>query len=282
MKESAPPLIIGPFTIYNFPQHKAIIKQKQPALAPLKWFQGDHDFVIQYQVRAKEQAKALKVADDKFEQFILFLWFLIGYPTDDYEIGILSYQGYRNREACVFSDTDVGHSAQGYGSFKPVHLDDAYFLNSTYGLDFFWQLFEKNDQNELERRITLAVRWIGQSIIDRSIHSAFVKAAISIEVLLGPKRSEKCESIAKFIANRLNLVLHYNDSGLDITGIFETLYDARSAIAHAGKENVKESDYFDLLSIARQTVINIISNPLLRDCDSIESVIGELADSNKY
>lgn len=276
MKESAPPLEIGPFTIYDFRQHRGIIEQNKSALAALKWFQGDHDFLIQYQVSAKEQAKALEVADDKFEQFVIFLWFLIGYPTDRYEIGILSYQGYRNREAYVFSDKEVGHSAQGYGSFEPIPLGTSYFLDPTYGLDFFWQLIDKNDQNELERRIISAVRWIGQSIMDRYIQSAFVKAAISIEVLLGPKRSEKCESIAKFIANRLNLVLHYDDSGLDITGIFETLYEIRSAIAHAGKQNVKQSDYFDLLWIARQTVFKLISDPLLRSCHSIESAIAEL------
>lgn len=275
MKESAPPLVIGPFTIYDFRQHRGIIEQNKSALAALKWFQGDHDFLIQYQVSAKEQSKALEVADDKFEQFIIFLWFVIGYPTDRYEIGILSYQGYRNREAYVFSDKDVGHSAQGYGSFEPVPLGASYFLDQTYGLDFLWQLFDKNDQNEFERRIISAVRWIGQSIMDRSIQSAFVKAAISIEVLLGPKRSEKCESIAKYIANRLNLVLHYDDNGLDITDIFETLYDVRSAIAHAGKENVKQPDYFDLLWIARQTVFELISDPLLRSCHSIESAITE-------
>ncbi|MGA8832857.1 MAG: hypothetical protein WB554_14715, partial [Desulfomonilaceae bacterium] len=166
MKESAPPLEIGPFTIYDFRQHRGIIEQNKSALAALKWFQGDHDFLIQYQVSAKEQAKALEVADDKFEQFVIFLWFLIGYPTDRYEIGILSYQGYRNRDAYVFSDKEVGHSAQGYGSFEPVPLGTSYFLDPTYGLDFFWQLIDKNDQNELERRVISAVRWIGQSIMD--------------------------------------------------------------------------------------------------------------------
>ena len=276
MKESAPPLEIGPFTIYDFRQHRGIIEQNKSALAALKWFQGDHDFLIQYQVSAKEQAKALEVADDKFEQFVIFLWFLIGYPTDRYEIGVLSYQGYRNREAYVFSDKEVGHSAQGYGSFEPVPLGTSYFLDPTYGLDFFWQLIDKNDQNELERRVISAVRWIGQSIMDRSIQSAFVKAAISIEVLMGPKRSEKYESLAKYIANRLNLVLHYDDSLPNITKIFETLYEIRSAIAHAGKENVKQSDYFDLLWIARRTVFKLISDPLLRTRDSIESVITEL------
>ncbi|MDA8408223.1 MAG: HEPN domain-containing protein [Deltaproteobacteria bacterium] len=286
LQESEPPLVIGPFTIYNRRQYKEAMEANKLVSGYLMEFTSNHEFVIEYTVRAKEEPKAREVADDKFEDFIVFLWFLIGHPDYTYEIGILNYQGYRTRSAIVFSDQGFSPSREGYGSFTPLRLDDPYFKDHVNGFGIFGQLFEKKNPNRLERRIILAIKWMGQSIMDtsvqrsgqpimgRSVQHAFIKAAIGLEVLLGPSRISDAKSKSKYIADRLRLILRLNEKeGSDLSKRFISLYEIRSAIAHSGKEEIELSDYAELLNLGREIVFRLLSFPFLQDCNTLEDVI---------
>ena len=140
-------------------------------------------YLISYKVKSRDKDRALELADEAFEKFVLFLRYVIGTSSDKFEVGILEFSGCRSREAFVISDKGSSKTVSRYGYREPVPLDDSYFVDVESGYDKIWELIDKPKATKLEKRLTTAVEWLGRSLTERSIQAAFIEASIELESL---------------------------------------------------------------------------------------------------
>ena len=96
----------------------------------------------------------------------------------------MNYQGWRNRRAYVFSSAgQVSNSSSSHGPLEAIPLDDPYFISEEAGYKYAWDIATNSDLNRFQRRLLLAIEWIGQSMAEQLPQSAFLKSAIALEVI---------------------------------------------------------------------------------------------------
>jgi hypothetical protein len=262
------PLLLGGYTIYEFASHKEFIESK----INLKI---DSLYLIEWKAEARHFEKALEIADEHFERFELILRYVIGFTTNDFEVGVLNYQGWRHRRAYISSDMgEVSTSSTLDGSIVPIPLDDPYLVNEDNGYPTVWGFTTKKKLNEFQKRIMLAVEWIGQSMADPSPPSAFIKAAIALEIIFtASKKAIITPSIVNQISESIALILGSSvDERLKLEKRVKELYELRSNIVHSGNKDINQADYKTLLKIARSVIIKILTSDKLNSVDSVEEL----------
>lgn len=284
IKDLQQPCTLGPFTIYHFPSHQNIINSKTNLAPEHIWLIDSPNYLIEVKTKARHFEKATEAADILFEKFELVLRFAIGFSGQKFEVGVLNYQGWRHRRAYIFSKTGSASSSHSnHGSFETIPIDDQYFNSVDNGFDRIWKSIASENITELQKRLLLAIEWIGQSYNEISPSSAFLKSAIALEILFTHNEktlinasilSQISESIALLLGNSL-------DERLEIESKVKNLYSMRSAIAHAGKTQVAQEDLLTIFHLSRLVVMKIITNQSLKDLKSVSEVHAHLK-SCKY
>jgi hypothetical protein len=130
------------------------------------------------------------------------------------------------------------------------------------------------------QKILLAVDWVGQSIAEKVSSSAFIKAAIALEVLFTPEKGSFAPSIVFQITENVTLLLGKDEeSRARGEREFKRLYDIRSSIAHAGKTDVERTDLVSIQEMARQVIFKLLTAPSVKDCatpDELSKVLKKL------
>lgn len=262
------PLLLGGYTIYEFASHKEFIESKI-------YLKIDSLYLIEWKAEARHFEKALEIADEHFERFELILRYVLGSATNDFEVGVLNYQGWRHRRAYIWSDMgQVSSPSTLHGPINAIPLDDPYFVREDTGYHTVWGFTTKKNLNNFQKRIMLAVEWIGQSIADPSPQSAFIKAAIALEIIFTyNERDIITPSIMNQISESIALILGSSvDERLKLESSVKKLYGLRSKIVHSGHKNISQADYKTLVEIARSVIKRILTSDKLNSVDSVEEL----------
>jgi hypothetical protein len=274
LDDNTKPCTRGPFTIYNFATHEALLNAKAAVNPEAIWLGHTPVYLIETTTHAREEQKAMELADRRFEQFEMMMRFFLGFQRDRFEVGVLNYHGLQGRQAYVFTEAG-GYAASmtRHGPIDTVPIDDPYFVDADMGFDRIWGLLSTS-KTEVERRLLLAAEWIGQAYSDLSAPSAFLKAAIALEILFTVQEKTIINaSILSQISESVALLLgSTKEDRLKIEAELKRLYGMRSAIAHAGKANVPQEDLLSMLAIPREVVIKLVTSTALRECKSISEI----------
>ncbi len=273
------PLLLGGYTIYQFASQKEFIESKIDSKTdsfPQIWFKDNPEYLIEWKAEARHSEKAIEIADEHFERFELILRYVIGSATNHFEVGVLNYQGWRHRKAYILSDMgEVSSSWTRHGPIEPtIPLDDPYLVKEDTGYHTVWGFTTKKNLNKFQKRIMLAVEWIGQSMADPSPQSAFIKAAIALEIIFTYNEREIITpSIMNQISESIALILGSSvDERLEIERSVKKLYGLRSKIVHSGNKDISQADYKTLLEIARSVIIKILTSDKLNSVDTVEEL----------
>ncbi len=236
------------------------------------------EYIIRYNVKSRDKVRALELADEAYEKFVLFLRYVIGNSNDKFEVGILEFSGYRSRSAFIISDTDSSIDSNRYGYLEPVPLDDSYFVNSELGYDRVWELIDKPSPSKLEKRFSTAVEWLGRALTERSIQAAFIEASIALESLF--THSEKSiisPSILSQISESTALILGSGyENRLSIERHIKKLYSIRSGVVHAGSKEVAYEDFELFILYIRNVIMKLITSQDYAECTTIEGLYENL------
>jgi len=284
LEDYSQPYVLGPFTIYHFASHQPLINARTKISPEHLWMTNTPNYLIEVTAIARDSEKAIEKADILFEKFELALRYAIGFGSDKFEAGILNYQGRRHRSVYMFSkEGSFSSSHRNHGSFEPLPIDNLYFKSANAGFDQMWAAMGQSNITELQRRLLLAIEWIGQSYNEISPSSAFLKSAIALEILF--THNEKSiinASILSQIAESIALLLGGNaNERLMIEAEVKKLYSMRSAITHAGKTQVAQEDLFAIFHYSREVVMRLMTSASLRDLKSISEIHSHLK-SCKY
>jgi len=131
-----------------------------------------------------------------------------------------------------------------------------------------------NSLNKFQKRILLAIEWIGQSIRESLPQSAFLKAAIALEIIF--THNEKTiinASILSQISEGTALILGKSvDERLEIETEVKNLYGLRSAIVHSGNKDISRSDHLKILKVSRNVLTKLLTDEKLMSIDSVENL----------
>jgi hypothetical protein len=271
------PLVLGGYTIYELASQKEFIESKIDSKTdsfPPIWCNDNLEYLIEWKAEARHFEKAVEIADEHFERFELILRYVLGSATNHFEVGVLNYQGWRHRTAYILSVGEVSRSWTSHGPIQPIALDDPYLVNEDNGYQTVWGFTTKTNLNKFQKRIMLAVEWIGQSLADPSPPSAFIKAAIALEIIFTPsQKAIITPSIVNQISESIALILGSSvDERLKTEKRVKDLYELRSTIVHSGNKDINQADYKTLLEIARSVIIRILTSDKLNSVDSVEAL----------
>jgi len=278
------PVSLGKYTIYEFQSQRTSIESKTRLNPEHIWLGDSPKYLIEWHSEARHFEKAIEIADQAFERFELILRYVIGNATSRFEVGVLNYQGLTRRLAYIFSDDgQVSTSATSHGSFQPIPLNDQYFSNEEAGCKYAWEIASSNNLNKFQKRVLLAIEWIGQSIAESSPQSAFLKSAIALEIIFTyNEKTIITPSILNQISEGAALVLGQSvKERLQIETKVKKLYGLRSAIVHSGNKNISTADHHNMLDISRSVVAKLLTSKALLSITSVEELY-ELLKHTKY
>lgn len=275
------PVVRGPYTIYDTDAHAS---QLATDMVGDVFFGEVPPHLIKVSVRARENKRAIELADELFERFETTIRYMIGHHTTKFDVGIVNYRGARLNSVFMQIEggaASVSHNREGVTELIPI--DDPYFINHDMGFDRIWGCLASNSNTELEKRLLLAVDWVGQSIAENAPASAFLKAAIALEILF--TYSEKSlinASILSQISENTALLLGDDvKSRQDLEAEVKRLYSMRSSIAHAGKSDVELADVDAIRFAARNVIAKIFTAPAMTKISSVSEMY-KLFKSMKY
>lgn len=273
LSSSVEPLKMSCFTIYDWHRHKSLITGPEVTDDSWVWNESQHGLLVECKVLARDEQKALELADILFSKLESAIRFMIGHRTDRFEFGILNYAGSRLSTHYLFSNDHVSSGFARKGPIERIPLDDDYFSKPSSDFSRLLDILASPNDN-LERKILRSVEWSAQALIDPNPASAFIKAATSLEVLFSAnEKGVITPSIMAQISESCAHILGDTpESCVHIEAMVKRLYGIRSGVVHSGKDVVPEEDLATLIEIARSVTIELLANSKYWAIESIEKL----------
>jgi len=282
LSNSVDPVKMSCFTIYDWHRHKSLITGPEVTDDPWVWHESKHGLLAECKVQARDEQKALELADILFGKLESVIRFMIGHRTERFEFGILNYAGSRLSTHYLFSNDHVSSGFARKGPVERIPLDDDYFSKPSSDFSRLLDILAL-PSNSLERRIIRSVEWAAQALVDPNPASAFIKAATSLEVLFSA--TEKGVITPSIMAQISECCAHIlgdtPESCVRIEANVKRLYGIRSGVVHSGKDVVPEEDLATFIEIARSAAIELLSNSKYLAVESIEK-LHKMLRSKKY
>ena len=277
------PLRLGVFTIYSVVNHHHILQMRSSVSLQQALDHECPEFLIEVCTYAREPIKALELADIAFGGFEQVLRFMIGQRTEVYEVGILNYTGRNLLRAWQIEDKIINYNSAVKGTHETVSIDEPYFVSVEKGFDKLWALLAEPSPTPIQRRILMAVSWFSQSLYEKNLSSAFIKAAVAIELLFkSDKKAIITPSIMSQICEGTCLLLFDGvEERIHAEKRLKDAYGLRSAIVHSGSERVDHDSYRYIMMISRMLIITLLTDPRLASFSRLEE-IGDYIKRVKY
>jgi hypothetical protein len=255
------PIQIGNFHIGLGSQFFSAVKQHPILDLTLKPEDLKLPFV-ECTVEARDADRAIEIADTLFHRFELIFRVFIGHRTTRLEVGILNYIGPQRRDRFVFANNGrpVSLGLSWVGAIQPFLFGDPRFPMPDAPFIRLFQLISR-ENSEFEKHVVRCAEWTGQALADPNAASAFVKAAIALEVMFSAnEKAVISPSIMAQIAESCAFLLGNKEtSPIEIEREVKRLYGIRSSIVHSGKDSVDEGDLNSFINICRGIVIVLLS-----------------------
>ncbi|AOK19911.1 hypothetical protein WT26_29210 [Burkholderia cepacia] len=258
------PVKFGPLVVYELPRHANEITKLLP-WADHSGIRGEkHErTVVECSTKARDEVKALELANIVFNAFDLLIAFLLSEKYTDHSLGILRMNLAPHQDAIIstrggiFSGDEVRNLSNdlldisNLSEFLPNGREDM--------LDQFLDIVI-SPKNDLEKRISTAVEWTGEAYSDSNRSSAYLKTVIALEALL--KIDEKGIITPSIMSSIAEQCAYLNGRSIEecltIERKVKTLYGRRSKIAHTGFTSVSAKDLRETRAFVRDTIWNFL------------------------
>lgn len=270
LPQGAGPIHIGDFTIYDANLHLQQIARGTPNPGFLSQLNKPTGFLIECVVYARDDEKAVELADALFYRLEHIIRFFIGRRTTRFEVGVLNYVGPQMRDRIVIAKSTVTQGGAWQGALEPIPIADPFFCGPPPPFAKLLQLVVKQN-NQLEVHVLRCAEWTAQAMSDPNAASALVKAAIALEVLFSAnEKGVITPSIMAQIAESCAFLLGDSPaSAVAVEHEVKRLYGIRSAVVHSGKDSVASGDVDAFIEICRSVVLVLLSSKNLENIDSM-------------
>ena len=275
---------VSVFNIYYWPIAKTEIEKRTEANRDVLWGNKKHNYLIETTVEAADDKKALELATLLFEKFQYFMHFAIGTKEKRFNISINSEKSVYTKNTLllcnggIISNTSLENMIETIPIDKYLSGDD-----SNYGFEAMWNLLKLKEFNEFQKRLILALEWLGQAYRDKSFQNSFLKAAISLEIIFAyNEKTIIIPSILHQISENAALILGKNaEECIQIEREMKELYGKRSSIVHAGNSDINIKMVMDILNYSSNIILVLLNKKEYQNIKNIKELY-DLLKLKKY
>lgn len=281
---SIQPISVGVMDFYEVPRHGSHIKL--PFSDPFFSKNQPTKIVAEICVKALDSYKAIEMADTLFNTFELSIAFLLAEKNIEFSIGALTREFFPAEPPIIYTEGSLyGRSKDYYKSVQPLDLTKLNDLfpdkkDSTM-MHFFNVVLSPG--NEIERKLSRAIEWIGEAYRDKNRSSALLKVAIALEALF--KVDERSVITASIMAGMAEQCAYISgksvDECIEIERYVKELYALRSKIVHTGSSNLGENELMKSLAFSRSTIFNLLGLKINKEFKSMDELQKEIREG-KY
>lgn len=293
LKEPLDYLKLGNFIILNDKYFSQIYPLVRPTLdiyleASVVPNSSQNCYHLIYETSENIRTKAFK---EKFSDHLNAFLNLLLYITEQrsYSINEYSYRHHKKEAPNLYfggeeiSFTIRSITSRDYNT-KTCRLDDNIFKKTGNNKKLF-EYIENEPKTELERKIKLAVSWIGQSLCNRHLDEAFMGLCVALETLLSGQNSPMERGTA-YQLREFGAFLATKDKKerLLLNKELKNLYNHRCAISHSGiAKNLSLKQYHRLLKILKAIINELLIILETKNIDThakLQNYIDELKFEN--
>ena len=216
--------------------------------------------ILKITIEAYDDYKFQELAHKMFSDFDKLLSFAC-YPSAGRQIAATIAPNHNQEEFISLSDMNciknTGLSSKAI--LSTTNIDSILYAMSHIGIGFIWDLYCKENKNEIEKRIVLAAIWIGMANNEEEKNISYTEYCFALEALLkfdtkkllSPSIGYSISEAAAFIISN-----KYQERK-NIKKQINYLYSLRSAIVHGGDKKVLDSDLKEILKIVMLLIIHL-------------------------
>ena len=210
-------------------------------------------FIIHKKINAIDAKKAETIFFNKIEQFINAILFHAAFCCDDNEKISYKNSNIMINYLCIGNnERTIEISSQNQSLINPQYDFFEEFFGDDKKIIYKWIDSDNSQLKELERRLKIAIDWIGQSLRENNLTKRFTFLCIALETLLSDKPSGVMEQGTTYRLREYSAFLATDDPAkrIEIYNKIRSLYDERSAISHSGtSKSLQLKHYYELLEI---------------------------------
>jgi len=251
-------ILLGPFLIIKWNKFHERYKKQYKQIEDIVAFNSKSAYVIGIKESVRDYEKAREFANEKFSYFEAFIHVAMGL-NDRYHVAIIRPDDYLSSQFIVLGEIS-GWNYSPPSWDKPseaIDLSDAFFKSTCIKKLF---ALINTELNPLKAKIRLAAFWLGQAMRDTDRTNGFIKAMISIEILLTyQEKGMITPSIAYQISETVAFILGKSrQSRIEIESSMKKLYDKRSSIVHSGSADIRQKDYYSACTCSRNLIFALL------------------------
>lgn len=253
---------VSSFNIYYWPMTRVEIEKRTKANQEVLWAGKKHDYLIETTVEAADSQKALELAILLFERFQYFMHIAIGRKEKRFNVSIDLENFVHAKHTLLLCDGAITSNTSLENRVETIPIDE--LLSETdqiYGYEAMWNLLKIKEPNEFQKRLILALEWLGQAYRDNSLPTSFIKAAISLEIIFSYNGGTVITpSILHQLSESAALILGNNaDECIKIEQEMKKLYGRRSSIVHTGSNEIDIEMIMDILNYSSCIILVLLN-----------------------
>lgn len=271
VKTNVPIVEFGDFTIYNLElAHHSLISQYEYLKRKDNKDFFDNNYLLSVKIKLRHKDKADLFARDYFEKFENVINYMLADISRRRRVGIFNFREPRQIQTFICTDSVGGYNTLNDELYEPTDLAQPYFNSSEYGNDKIWKLIVKPDKSDIEKRLMIAIEWIGKAVLELDKSKSLVQYVFAIEALLQYNDGAFVSaSIVSQLSDAAAFIISDNLEGRKkIAKQIKVIYQNRSAIAHGGNKITSDTVLEDVFRICHLLIYILLTNPLLSDFDT--------------
>ncbi|MBO0419091.1 hypothetical protein JZO80_02870 [Vagococcus fluvialis] len=268
----------GNFIFHNADSFKTRIKDicpEQNINLIMKTF--ENDYFIEGTVKTRSEKSASEIIQYEVTKLLNIIRFFICSKENKANINIMnsSIQLSKSLVAGIEKKT-LSLNSEYLVSSNPVTLEVDHFSNNPTLTMFINNTLGNTHKTEIEKRLNLAVQWIGESLNEQNDSMKFLKIFFAFESILQVKADNQTEKMAEFICFLLE---DKKEKRLELKKNFKKLYNIRSRISHGEIESVSKFDIYYSYDLIYGLINVIVTN--LDKFNTLDD-ISNYVDEKKY
>jgi len=275
---------VSVFNIYYWPKTKTKIEKRTKANQDVIWGGKKHNYLIETSVEAASNEKALELATSLFEKFQYFMHITIGSKDEKFNVSVNSEVFDYVKHTLLLCNGAIVKNTSWENMIETIPIDKYLsIVDPNQQFEAMWNLLKLKEPNEFQKRLILALEWLGQAYRDKSFQNSFIKAAISLEIIFTyNEKTIITPSILHQISENAALILGNNvDECIQIEQEIKKLYDKRSSIVHAGNRNIDIKMIMDILNYSSNIILVLLNKKEYQNIKSIKELY-DLLKLKKY
>jgi hypothetical protein len=252
------PLELGRVTLYNRDTHVPV----SPVAAMAREASFAHAGTVprvwaSVTVKAHDETRAIESADEVFEQLEAVLNCLLPARGSEFQVSILSPNTSAIGPCQVDSSTGSHLALRAHGQVQSISIDEPWFRRPAVELVQLVELVgNRNANSSLQNDVLYAVQWCAKSLTTDDVTTAFIQAAVAMEVLLGSSDFGKGGISGRMAVSVAHLLGATVDEAEKIETHVSTCYRLRSQGVHGSDK--QHADLRRELPLWQRTVSAVI------------------------